>query len=74
VVIDDLDIFRVSANPAKADTELIVDADAVLPGGTRKNSSDPAACTRLSLRRATDSIFTKRFNGSFAKASKPKRA
>jgi hypothetical protein len=32
VVIHDLNIFRMPLNPAKADSELIVDADAVMPG------------------------------------------
>jgi len=32
VVVDDLDVFGIRSTPAKADSELIVDSDAVLAG------------------------------------------
>jgi len=32
VIVHDLDVFRTGIRPAKADAELVVDADAVLPG------------------------------------------
>ena len=43
MVIHDLDILRMSLNPAKADTELIVDADAVMPGTIALQGFQPIA-------------------------------
>lgn len=43
MVIHYLDIFRMSLNPAKADTELIVDADAILPRTNHASARLPSA-------------------------------
>jgi len=51
VVVDDLHVFRAAGTPAKAEPELVIDADAVLPG--------PISSCR-SLRRATRSNAWKR--------------
>jgi hypothetical protein len=37
MVVDDLDIFRSSIAPAKADAPLVVDANAPLPGARCQN-------------------------------------
>jgi hypothetical protein len=43
VVVHDLDFVRVASIPAKADSPLVVDADAVLPGAPASEFLEPIA-------------------------------